>query len=276
VQVAKHQPMKLAAMEGLYNGSVGQSLVAFGLVNEKEDRLSDEPDVKAEIAIPYGLSILANHDPNSFVPGINDLIDGIALTPEGDTIYTDSYAERIEMGRKAHNALAAYTAARKAGHALTMDSALTTLKANYKYFGYGFLDKPEDAVPPVAITFYSFRAMVGLGSFMLLVFVITLWVCYRRKKEMPANWICIIGMLGIPAAWVASQAGWIVAEVGRQPWVIQDILPTRGAISDIPSSNVELTFWIFAILFTLMLVAEISIMLRFINRASRDGIFKKH
>ncbi len=276
VQVAKHQPMKLAAMEGLYNGSVGQSLVAFGLVNEKEDRLSDEPDVKAEIAIPYGLSILANHDPNSFVPGINDLIDGISLTPEGDTIYTDSYAKRIEMGREAHKALADYTAARKAGHSLMMDSALISLKTNYKYFGYGFLDKPEDAVPPVAITFYSFRAMVGLGSFMLLVFVITLWVCYRKRKELPANWICILGILGIPAAWVASQAGWIVAEVGRQPWVIQDILPTRGAISDIPSSNVELTFWIFAILFTLMLIAEISIMLRFINRASREGIFKKH
>ena len=276
VQVAKHQPMKLAAMEGLYNGSVGQSIVVFGLVNEKEDRLSDEPDVKAEIAIPYGLSILANHDANSFVPGINDLIDGIELTPEGDTVYTDSYAKRIEMGREAHTALAEYTAARKAGDTDAMNQSLATLRANYKYFGYGFLDKPEDAVPPISITFYSFRAMVGLGSFMLLVFVITLWVCYRRRKQLPANWICFLGMLGIPAAWVASQAGWIVAEVGRQPWVIQDILPTKGAISDIPSSNVELTFWIFAILFTLMLIAEISIMLKFINRATRDGIFKTH
>lgn len=275
VQVAKHQPMKLAAMEGLYNGSVGQSLVAFGIVNEKEDRLSDEPDVKAEISIPYGLSLLANHDPNSFVPGINDLVDGRTITPQGDTIYGDSYAKRIEMGKAAHRSLEAYTEALKAGNSMSMDTALVNLRANYQYFGYGFLDSPEEAIPPVAITFYSFRAMVGLGSFMFLVFIITLWVCYRRKKGLPANWICILGMLSIPAAWIASQAGWIVAEVGRQPWVIQNILPTRGAISDIPSSNVEVTFWIFAILFTLMLIAEISILVKFIGKTSREGIFKK-
>lgn len=275
VAVARYQPMKLAAMEGLYNGSVGEKLTVIGLVNEKADRLSSEPDVNYAISLPKGLSLLANHDLNSFVPGINDLVDGIEITADGDTVRTTSYAERIAMGREAHAALEAYTAAREAGDESAAAAALTSLRDNYRYFGYGFLDSPEDAIPPVAITFYSFRLMVGLGSLMLLIFAVTLWICYRRKSRdgNVSKYICWGAMLAIPAAWIASQAGWIVAEVGRQPWVIQDILPTRGAISSIPSSNVETTFWIFAILFTVMLIAEVSIMLRFINKASREGIF---
>jgi cytochrome d ubiquinol oxidase subunit I len=79
-------------------------------------------------------------------------------------------------------------------------------------------------------------------------------------------------MLTIPLVWICSQSGWIVAEVGRQPWVIQDLLPTTAAISDIPVGSVQLTFWIFAITFTVLLAAEVSIMLRYISRTSKSDI----
>lgn len=274
VQVARCQPMKLAAMEGVYDGKVGQELIAFGIFNEREDRHSDEEAVSYAISLPYGLSYLANRDINTFVPGINDLLDGIELTPEGDTIRTVSYAQRIEMGRIAHAALRTYEQARKDGDTTAADEALTTLRENYKYFGYGFFDKPEDAIPPVAMTFYSFHVMVALGCYMLAVFLLTVFIVYRRRDREPGKWICWLFMLGIPVAWICSQAGWIVAEVGRQPWTIQNILPVGGAISDISSTDVQTTFWIFAILFTVLLVAEVSIMLRFINRKTREGVIK--
>ncbi len=105
VQVAKVQPMKLAAMEGLYDGKVGQELVGFGLVNTDKRPGDDLQAINYEISIPYGLSILANHDPHSFVPGINNLIYGYELNADGDTIKTTSYADRIAMGREARQAL---------------------------------------------------------------------------------------------------------------------------------------------------------------------------
>ena len=275
IQVAKVQPMKLAAMEGLYEGKPGTDLIAVGLAEVRENRLVPNEDSNFAIKLPKGLSLLAKHDADAFVPGINNLIDGYEVTAEGDTIITgDGYAERIEKGRLAHAALKEYEAAKKANNAEAADSALNVLNENYKYFGYGFLSAPEDAIPPVALTFYSFRIMVGLGCYMLLVYLITLFVIYRRNKgQKPlSTFMCWLVMLGLPASWVCSQAGWIVAEVGRQPWTIQDILPVNAAISDISSAGVQTTFWIFVVLFTLMLIAEISIMLRFINKASKKGI----
>lgn len=272
VQVARHQPMKLAAMEGLYDGKVGQELVGFGILNTDKKPGDDQQAIYGEIAIPYGLSILANHDANSFVPGINDLIEGISITPQGDTVRTDSYATRIAMGRKARQALADYGRAQKADDQAAMDSARNTLTQNYKYFGYGYLDKPEDAVPPVGMTFYAFRIMVMLGGLLLLVCLMGVAATRWKTSWLEKPWFHWVGLLSIPAVWICSQAGWVVAEVGRQPWVIQDLMPTGVAVSDISSGSVQTTFWLFAVLFTLMLAAEVSIMLRYISRVSKTDM----
>ncbi len=273
VQVAKVQPMKLAAMEGLYNGKVGQELVGFGLLNtDKEVGDTEKEAIHYEISIPYGLSILANHDMNTFVPGINDLIDGVALSPEGDTVNTVSYADRITIGKKAQDALRAYDNALRANDSIAMQAALVDIKDNYKYFGYGFLDKPEDAVPPVALTFYAFRVMVMLGGYLLLLCILAIFACRWRTSWLEKSWFHLVAMISIPLVWICSQAGWIVAEVGRQPWVIQDLMPTGVAISDLNAGSVQFTFWLFAVLFTMLLVAEISIMLRYISKTSKTDI----
>lgn len=272
VQVAKVQPMKLAAMEALWDGKVGQELVGFGIANPDKRPGDDQKAIYAEFPLPYGLSILANHDPNTFVPGINDLIRGVSLTPEGDTVRTVSYAERIAMGREARQALADYDAARQAGDSAAVDDALARVRENYKYFGYGFLDSPEDAVPPVPLTFYAFRVMVYIGGFLLLFFLLAIVACTRKTRWLEHKSILWLGMLSIPLVWICSQAGWIVAEVGRQPWVIQDLMPTGAAISANSVGAVQTTFWIFALMFTLLLVAEISIMLRYIGRMTKSDI----
>lgn len=70
----------------------------------------------------------------------------------------------------------------------------------------------------------------------------------------------------MPLAYIASEAGWIVAEMGRQPWVIQDLMPTSAAVSDISSGSVALTFFIFLALFTALLIVEINILLKQIKK----------
>lgn len=268
VQVAKVQPMKLAAMEGLYDGKVGQDIVAFGILNPDKEPGDDADPFIFDISIPKGLSVLANHDPNSFVPGINDLINGISLSPDGDTIRTDSYAERIAIGKRAHEALRDFDRAMAEGDSAAMASARGRLKENYRYFGYGYLDSPEEAVPPVGVTFYSFHIMVMAGGYLLLFFIIAVASAMRGGKLWDRRWWQWISILTIPVVWICSEAGWVTAEVGRQPWIIEGLMPNRAAISAISSSTVQLTFWMFAVVFTALLAAEAVIMIKHIRNGA--------
>lgn len=272
VQVSRVQPMKLAAMEGLYKGQCAQDLVAIGIMRPGKEIADGQDPMLFSIDIPYGLSILANNDPHSFVPGIEDLIAGISLTEQGDTVNTVSYIERIAIGQKAQSALRAYNEARKAGDQAAMDAAVKEIRDNYKYFGYGYLDSPSQAVPNVPLTFYSFHIMVALGGYLFVLFILLIFICYRSVGHLEKPWLHIVGLISIPLVWICSQAGWIVAEVGRQPWVIQDVMPRGVAISDISATAVQTTFWIFAAIFTLLLIAEISIMIRFIKHSENTNI----
>ncbi|ECR1617106.1 cytochrome ubiquinol oxidase subunit I, partial [Campylobacter jejuni] len=85
-----------------------------------------------------------------------------------------------------------------------------------------------DTIPPVALTFYSFHIMVALGSFFFLLFIVTLYLTMANdiEKFRKVLWVCL---LSIPLGYIAAEAGWIVAEVGRQPWAIQDLLPVHIA-----------------------------------------------
>lgn len=270
LDVARVQPMKLAAMEGLYDGKCGQEIVAFGILNPEKTPENDADPYLFDISIPKGLSFLATHDFNAFVPGINDLIRGIELTPEGDTIRHESYAERIEIGRRAHESLRRFDMASAKGDTAAMNRAAADLKTDYRFFGYGYLDNPTEAVPPVALTFYSFHTMVILGGYLLLFFVVVMYAAFRRQCWLRKKWLIWAGMLTIPVVYVCSQAGWVTAEVGRQPWIIQDIMPVQAAISDIPVGSVILTFWLFAAMFTAFLAAEVGIMLRQISKGSKS------
>lgn len=273
VEVSRVQPMKLAAMEGLYDGKCGQEIVAFGILNPDKKPLDDQEAMSFEISIPKGLSILAKHDANAFVPGINDLINGIELTPEGDTIHTTSYAERIAIGKESHQALRQFEEAKAAGDTAAMNDARHTLARTFQYFGYGYFDDPTQAVPPVGITFYAFHLMVAAGGYLLLLFLVVVYASWRKKVNLLSNKLfCLIGLLSIPIVWICSEAGWVVAEVGRQPWAIESILPVNVGVSSVSASSVQTTFWMFVIVFSALLIAEISIMLRQISKKSKTDI----
>lgn len=272
VEVTKCQPMKLAAMEGLYNGNTGQGLVGVGIVNPAKKWDNDEKEYLFDIEIPYGLSILAKHNPHAFVPGINDIINGIDINENGDTVNTVSYAERIRLGKLSHEALRAYDIARTSHDTAAMAAAEKELRKYYPYFGYGYFDSVDEAIPPVGVTFYSFRVMVILGSYFLLFLIVALFAVYKKDWLQRHKWMQWVAMVSVPFMWICSEAGWVVAEVGRQPWTVQDLLPTKAAISEISSASVITTFWLFAVIFTVLLVAEVSIMLRQISKKSKNNL----
>ncbi len=277
VTVSERQPMKLAAMEGLYRGDNAQSIVAFGILNPAKTVDNDEDPYLFHISIPYGLSILANHDAQSFVPGINDVINGVSKDREGNLVNTVSYTERIARGKRAQDAVKNYEAASRTDDKRALDDINKTLQADFKYFGYGYLDKPQEAVPPVAMTFYTFHLMVTVGGYLLLFMLVALLFVYKPKLiegKKWARWWYILSIITIPITYICSASGWIVAEVGRQPWAIQDLMPNKVAISNLSASYVQVTFWIFAVIFTALLIADVSILLTQISKKSKTDLDK--
>ena len=244
VHVAKYQPMKLAAAEGLEDGG-------------KRAPFSIVPGVE----IPGMLSILATHDIDGYVPGINDLLDGYTDS-EGNAVL--SADEKKERGDIALAAFKAYRENRESDPQAAAE-ARKVLEENVEYFGYGYIQDKGDLVPPVGMVYWPFRIMVGLGCFLLLLMAVVLWA-ERKDRIAKLTWLQWVALFSIPLVYIAGQAGWIVAEVGRQPWAIQDLLPVNAAVSSLSVGAVRTTFFVFVAVFTLFLVIEIRILLKAIMK----------
>jgi cytochrome d ubiquinol oxidase subunit I len=257
--VAHQQPMKLAAMEGLYDGEKNADLYALGFLNNERNNTNFKG-----IRIPSMLSILAFRDANAFVPGINDIVNG---NPEQRILPTEV---RMEKGRMAIQALADYKNAKKEGNEMLATQHLKIFEENYPHFGYGYFKDKEEIIPNVKLTFYSFHIMVGLG---LLFFAFFAWLIYASWKNIvdKYKWVLRLSVWSILLGYIASELGWIVAEVGRQPWTIQDILPVGVATSHLSVGSVQTTFFMFLVLFTVLLIAEIKIMITQIRKGPEEG-----
>lgn len=274
--VTQHQPVKTAVMEGLYHGKEGAELVLFGVLKPGYKPGSEESPYYFRIAIPKLLSLLGYRDPDAFVPGINDLVYG------NDKYGIMSAQEKIERGKVAIETLKKYKDAKDAGD----ESAAAELRRlfdrstpegkefleNYfAYFGYGFLQKPEDVLPNlIPLVFYSFHFMVGLGFYFILFFILLLIFVWRRTIERKRLFLWL-SLITIPLGMLASMFGWVVAEVGRQPWVVQDYMPTVAAVTRINTASVQLTFLIFLVFFLALFIAEISIMVNQIKKGPKIG-----
>ena len=263
-QVAQKQPMKLAAMEGLYEGGNGVGLVGVGVLNPAKESYKDNQETFLfEISFPKFLSLLAERDFDAYVPGITNIIEGGYTLKDGSVAL--SAHDKIAKGKLAIQALADYRKAMKEKDSSTAQKHKATLDENFPYFGYGYIKDPAELIPFVGLTFYSFHIMVALGGYFILLFIVALlWA--HKDKFAETRWLQWVGFLSIPLGYIASQTGWIVAEVGRQPWVIQDILPSSAAISKLDPASVQTTFFIFLVLFTVLLIAEIGIMIKAIKK----------
>lgn len=113
----------------------------------------------------------------------------------------------------------------------------------------GLKDFPADEIPPVALTFYSFRVMVGLGTLMILIGAFA-WLKRNQIENYP--WFLNIAPWFIPIPYLAMEAGWIVAEVGRQPWIVYGLMRTNDAVSPVASSQVAVSFFAFVLVYTLL------------------------
>jgi cytochrome d ubiquinol oxidase subunit I len=264
--VAQRQPMKLAVMEGLYKGGKKADLLAMGILNPKKEAYNDAVEpflLKIPVPIPGFLSYMGYDSFEAFVPGISDIIEG--GYPLADSTTALSFAEKNIRGKAARQSLADYRDAAAADDTAALTVAEAKLRENYAYFGYGYVDKAEDLIPNVPLVFYSFHIMVILGIYFIAFFLVVGFFTYR-KKLVDTKWLQKVALWSIPLAYIAGQAGWIVTEVGRQPWAIQDILPVNAAISNISTGSVQLTFFLFLALFTALLVAEIGIMTKQIKK----------
>lgn len=263
-QVAQKQPMKLAAMEGLYAGSDHQGLVAFGILNPEKIRANDSIDpFFFKMEIPDLLSLLAYRRADAFVPGVDDLLNGGFKLENGQIAL--SAKEKMAKGSLAVQALKDYKIAMKSGDKEKAQISLKTIRDNYEYFGYGYVPTEQDLVPHVPLTFYAFRVMVLLGSALLLLFILV-WILNAKNLMDKSRWFLWICILAVPVAYAVSQAGWVTAEVGRQPWTIEGIMPTFAAMSDVSATYVKMTFSIFCVLFTTLLIAELGIMFKQIKK----------
>lgn len=167
--LARHQPVKLAAAEALFRTQQGAPLSLGGWpdVARRENRFALE--------IPRGLSLLAFHDPNARVQGLDAV--------------------------------------------------------------------PEDQWPSVPAVHLSFELMVALGTYLALVAVWVAWLAWRRRDLAHQRWLMRAIALATPMGFIAVEAGWMVTELGRQPWVIYGVLRTRDAVTPMPGLIVPfLTF----------------------------------
>lgn len=282
--VAQVQPMKLAAMEALYNGGTNQGLTAIALVNPfSQPDYENEESPALKIDIPYALSFLATRDIDGFVPGVNDILKGGYKKADGTV--EPSVDEKIDRGKKAIVALKDYRKLKSElkGKEPSAEQTvqLSTLKAsidkNMKYFGYGYVTDKASLVPSIPLCFYAFRVMVGLGSLFLLFFVVSLYLSFKKDLSQPKfKWFNIAAIALVPLGYICSESGWLVAEFGRQPWAIQDLMPTWVGVSNVGSGSVALTFFIFLALFTALLAVEISIMLKAIKKGPEENLELKN
>ena len=292
--VGEVQPMKLAAMEALYNGGTDQGLTAVAWVNPLcQPDYENEAEAPLKLEMPYALSFMATNDIHGYVPGVNDILNGYTK-PDGTV--EPSVEEKMERGREAIVALGVYRDGVKNGvPEEVLRPYAATLSANMKYFGYGYLRDKSEAVPFIPVNFWAFRIMVGLGCLFILYFAVLVIMAFRvpvlsmltrrllaafaliPETEVGGSdltrlpvWHYWVPIVLLPLAYIASESGWLVAEFGRQPWTIQDMLPTWAAVSDLNAGSVMLTFILFLILFTTMLAVEINILLKQIKKGPEE------
>lgn len=255
--IGKSQQTKLAVIEAEYETMPAPApFTVVGIPND--ETLEMEHAVK----IPWLMGLIATRSVNEEVMGIRDIIDDNELRiRNGVTAY--GHLEKLRGGDTSQE---------------TKD-AFNKVKAD---LGYGLLLKryvanpldasdaqikqaARDAIPAVAPMFWSFRIMVGLGIYMFALMVLGFWYNAKRVIEQK-RWLLWMFLFSIPAPWIAAELGWFVAEFGRQPWAINNVLPTFLAVSDL--SRIDLIFSItaFALLYTTFLIIEMYLMVRYTRK----------
>jgi len=204
------------------------------------------------------LGLITTRSINQQVPGIVDLVANaetrIKLGLVGYDALEKLKADRTDVAQKANLAI----------HADDLGYALLLKKIRPDILNATPAEITEAAwstVPAVSPLFWSFRIMVGLGFYFIALFAVAFWLASRRHltKYRAFLWVAL---LTLPLPWVAAELGWVVAEVGRQPWVIEGVLPTFLAISSVSAGNVMTTIIGFVLFYSTLAVVDLFLMVR--------------
>ncbi len=256
---AVNQKMKLAAIEGMWETEKAPAdLTLFAIPNQEKQ--INEYAIKA----PYLLGLIATRSLDKEIPGIKDLVK--------------VSEERVRRGLKEYGRLKNLRDKKSENE----KEDLAYLRENYRDIGYALLLKKyrpdienateaeikkaaQDTAPPnVSILFFSFRIMVGLGLYFIFLFAYAFYQM-NLKDNFDRKFLLKICLFSLPLPWVASQLGWIIAEYGRQPWVIEGILPTSLGVSSIAYNQVLSSLIGFVVFYSLLLVADIYLTVKYIK-----------
>jgi cytochrome d ubiquinol oxidase subunit I len=250
------QKVKLAAIEAEWETHPPPaSFTAFGFPDQAAET------TRFAIKIPYLTGLIATRSVDTPVTGIKDL--------------KKDHEARIRNGMLAYAALQRLKSGDRSPEA---KAEFNRLKAD---LGYGLLLKRytpavvdatpeqiraavEDTIPNVAPIFWSFRIMVGLGLWFLFIFASAFLILARRRLAFN-RWIMRLALWSIPLPWVAIELGWIVAEYGRQPWTISEVLPTSLSTSSVTVGQLLFSLGGFVAFYTALLVVEMYLMLKYIR-----------
>ncbi|RRN66253.1 cytochrome ubiquinol oxidase subunit I [Caulobacter sp. 602-1] len=257
-----NQKMKLAALEAMWETEPAPAgLTAFGIPDLKERK------THAEIKIPYVLGLIATRSFDKPVEGIFQLVA--------------KAQDRIESGVVAYGAVEALKANPKDM------TARATFEQHRRDLGYALLLKryvadprqagPDlivkaawDTVPPVPVMFWAFRIMAGIGFLMIALFATAFVLVTLRKHD--TKWFLIIAVAAIPLPWISTELGWLLAEVGRQPWAVDGVLPTFLGASSLSVPQLLTSIAAFTLLYGALAVVEIGLIIRTVKK----GPFAPH
>jgi len=136
----------------------------------------------------------------------------------------------------------------------------------------GLKDFPKELRPPVMPTYLSFRAMVGLGTYFILASLVAVFLSYRKNLE-DYRWFLAILLFSIPLPYIANQLGWIVAEMGRQPWIVYGVLKTAAGVSkNISAAQVWVSLLGFTALYSCLGIIDIYLLTKYAKKGPDNDL----
>jgi cytochrome d ubiquinol oxidase subunit I len=248
------QKTKLAAIEAEWETEPAPA--AFTLVGFPSN---EDMETHNAIKIPWLMGLIATRSTDKQVTGLKDLMV--------------EHEQRIRSGMVAYEYLTRLRAGDKTEYNIAM------FEDHKKDLGYGlllkkYLENPanaseeqiklaaKDSIPQVAPLFWTFRIMVAAGFWMLLLIGLGFYYNARRRIQ-EKRWLLWLFVLSIPVPWIAIETGWFVAEFGRQPWAIGEVLPTYMATSSLTAQDVMTSLIGFIVFYTFLLIIEMYLMFKF-------------
>ncbi|MGX5729072.1 cytochrome ubiquinol oxidase subunit I [Pseudoxanthomonas beigongshangi] len=265
--VGENQKMKLAAIEAMWETEPAPAGFNAFAIPDQDTRTNHYA-----VHIPYVMGIIGTRSLNKEMPGILELVERAeGRIRSGLVAYENLQKLRTNRG-DTHARYMFETHWRDIGHALLLkkyreDIANATEEEIVK--------AAFDTVPRVAPLFWSFRLMVGLGFYFIAFFAFAFWLASKHQLDR-RRWFLRLAFYSLPLPWIAIEAGWLIAEYGRQPWVIDGVLPTFFAASGLKLHQILITLTGFVTLYTALAVVEIWLMRKLILKGPEQIVPESH